>query len=92
MSFFLMALPKARCTVIQQNFFKWFFSEELYIIKAIAGARQKRCAKDSQAESGLTDRLEKKPLCLSSFRLKKNAEVTFALKRLINRHSKDTAS
>ena len=54
--------------------------------------RQKRCAKDSQAESGLTDRLEKKPLCLSSFSLKKNAEVTFALKRLINRHSKDTAS
>ena len=26
------------CTVFQQNFFKWFFSEELYIIKAIAGA------------------------------------------------------
>ena len=56
--------------------------------------RLKRCAKDSPAESGLTERLKKKFRfhCLSRFSLEKNAEVTFTLKRLINRHSKDTAS
>ena len=54
--------------------------------------RQKRCAKDSPHESCLNDRLEKNPLCMSLFSLQKNAEVTFTLKRLINRHSKGTAS
>ena len=41
--------------------------------------RQKRCAKDSPAESGLSDRLKKNPLCMSRFSLQKNAEVTFTL-------------
>ena len=41
--------------------------------------RQKRCAKDSPAESGLNDRLKKNPLCMSRFSLQKNAEVTFTL-------------
>ena len=41
--------------------------------------RQKCCAKDSPAESGLNDRLKKNPLCLSRFSLQKNAEVTFIL-------------
>ena len=41
--------------------------------------RQKRCAKDSPAESGLNDRLKKNPLCMGRFSLQKNAEVTFTL-------------
>ena len=41
--------------------------------------RQKRCAKDSPAESGLNDRLKKNPLCMSRLSDQKNAEVTFTL-------------
>ena len=41
--------------------------------------RQKRCTKDSPAESGLNDRLKKNPPFMSRFSLQKNAEVTFTL-------------